>query len=174
MLPRIRVGQPPDIADALFVAPDAVVLGAVTLGPESSVFYQAVLRADIERIVVGAQSNIQDGCILHADEGVPVHVGSRVTVGHRAVLHGATVERGALIGMSATLLNGCVVGEQAIVAAGAVLLEGVEVPARTLAAGSPATVRRDLRQDEIETLDQNAETYLALARAHHALHRQKP
>ena len=156
----------PTVADGAWVAPGATLVGAVTVGAGSSVWYGAVLRGDGDRIVVGARSNIQDGCVLHADPGLPCAVGDGVTVGHRAVLHGCTVGDGALVGMGATVLNGARIGPGCLVAAGALVLEGVEIPERSLVAGSPAKVRRPLTDDEVARLRTNAETYERLAREH--------
>lgn len=128
----------PSLADDAFVASNAVVAGKVTLGPKSSVWYGCVLRAEMEPIVIGASSNIQDLTVVHTDPGSPVTVGERVTVGHRVVLHGCTIEDDVLIGMGAVVMNGAVVGAGAVIAAGAVVTAGTQVPPGTLAAGIPA------------------------------------
>ena len=156
----------PAVADDAWVAPGATVVGAVTVGPGSSVWYGAVLRGDGDRISVGARTNIQDGCVLHADPGIPLTVGDGVSVGHRAVLHGCTVGEDALIGMGAVVLNGARIGPRCLVAAGALVLEGVEIPAQSLVAGSPAKVRRPLTDDEVERLRENTRTYERLMRLH--------
>src|SRR5258705_7039366 len=127
-----------------FIAPGAVVLGDVTLGPRSSVWYQAVLRGDMAPIVIGEATNIQDGTIVHVDEGKPALIGARVGVGHRVVLHGCTVEDECLIGMGSVLLNGVVIGTGSVVAAGAIVPEGMVVPAGALVIGVPARVLRSL------------------------------
>src|SRR5579871_4349284 len=111
-----------------FIAPGAIVLGDVHLGRDASVWYGTVARGDVERIAVGDESNIQDLCLLHADPGLPCVVGPRVTVGHRVILHGCTVEEDCLIGMGAILLNGVRVGRGSVIGAGAVLTEGTEIP----------------------------------------------
>ena len=152
-------------ADA-WVAPGATLVGAVALGPASSVWYGAVLRGDGDRIAVGARTNVQDGCVLHADPGVPLTLGDGVSVGHRAVLHGCTVGDDTLIGMGAVVLNGARIGPRCLVAAGALVLEGVEVPEGSLVAGAPAKVRRQLTDDEVERLRANAATYVDLMRRH--------
>ena len=125
-----------------FIAPGAVVLGDVALGPRSSVWYQAVLRGDMAPIVIGEATNIQDGTIVHVDEGKPATIGARVGVGHRAILHGCTVEDDCLIGMGSVLLNGVVIGTGSVVAAGAVLPEGMVVPPGSLVMGVPGRVAR--------------------------------
>ena len=128
----------PKIDDDAFVAPTAVVVGAVTLGPRSSIWYGAVARADAERIEIGEGSNVQDGCTLHSDPGFPLVIGRNVTVGHRVVLHGAHVEDEVLIGMGSVVMNGDRIGTGSIVAAGAVVTLGTQFPAGSVVAGIPA------------------------------------
>src|SRR5262245_20379434 len=111
-----------------WIAPTATVLGDVTIGAESTVWYQAVIRGDTDAIRIGRETNIQDGCVLHADPGVPCTIGDRVTVGHAAIVHGATVEDDCLIGMRAVVMNGAKIGRGSVVAVGSVVLEGMEVP----------------------------------------------
>jgi carbonic anhydrase/acetyltransferase-like protein (isoleucine patch superfamily) len=161
-------GARPTVADGAWVAPGAMLVGDVHLGAGASVWYGAVLRGDGDTITIGAESNVQDGCVVHADPGRPVRVAERVTVGHRAVLHGCTVEEGSLIGMGSVLLNGVHVGAGSMVAAGAVVLEGTVVPAGSLVAGVPARVRRELTAEERERLRTSAATYVDLARRHGA------
>ena len=127
-----------------FIAPGAIILGDVHLGAESSVWYNSVLRGDTDRISIGEQSNIQDLTMIHADPGIPCSVGSRVTVGHRVILHGCTIEDDCLIGMGAIVLNGVRVGRGSIVGR-AVLLEGMEVPPGSLVVGLPARVVRPVQ-----------------------------
>lgn len=126
----------------------AVVIGDVLLGDDVSVWPTAVIRGDVERIVIGARSNVQDGAIIHADEDVPTVIGEDCVIGHRAVVHGTVLENGVLVGMGAILLNGTHVGEGAIIAAGAVVKEGTVVPAGALVAGVPAKVVRITHGDE--------------------------
>ncbi|WP_218017220.1 gamma carbonic anhydrase family protein [Rhodococcus marinonascens] len=159
-------GNSPQADETAWVAPTAAVIGATTIGAEASIWYGAVLRADCDSITLGEGSNIQDGVAVHVDRGFPVTVGRGVSVGHNAVLHGCTVEDGALVGMGATILNGAVVGEGALVAAGALVLEGTRIPARSLAAGVPAKVRRDLTDDEVAHNADNASVYRELAQQH--------
>src|SRR4029453_18281214 len=132
----------PKIDDEAFVAPTAVVVGAVTMGPRSSIWYGAVARADFETIEIGEGSNVQDGCTLHSDSGFPLIVGRHVTVGHNVVLHGAHVEDEVLVGMGSVVMNGARIGTGSIVAAGAVVTQGTQVPPRTVVAGIPAKVVR--------------------------------
>lgn len=156
----------PVVAADAWLAPDAKVIGDVHIGARSSIWYGAVLRGDDEQIAVGAETNLQDGCVVHADPGTPVLLGDGVTVGHRAILHGCTVHDRALIGMGAILLNGSVVGSQAQVAAGAVVTEGFAVPPGCLVAGVPARVRRELTDDEKRAIESAAVHYVALSRRH--------
>ena len=156
----------PTIADGAWVAPGATVVGAVTVGAGSSVWYGAVLRGDGDRITVGERTNIQDGCVLHADPGVPLTLGDGISVGHRAVLHGCTVGDDTLVGMGAVVLNGARVGPRCLVAAGALVLDGAEIPAQSLVAGAPAKVRRPLTDEEVARLRENATTYERLMSLH--------
>src|SRR5690554_5825313 len=159
-------GNTPTIDETAWIAPNATLIGNVTLGSESSVFYGAVLRGDVDSITLGARSNLQDNVTVHCDSGIPTSIGSGVSVGHAAVLHGCTVEDDCLIGMSATVLNGAVIGSGSLVAAGAVVLEGTIIPPRSLAAGVPAKVRRELTDDEVESLRNNATHYVGYAKTH--------
>jgi carbonic anhydrase/acetyltransferase-like protein (isoleucine patch superfamily) len=156
----------PDVPADVFVAASATLVGDVHLGSGVSVWYSAVVRADLATIEIGERTNIQDGCILHADPAFPLHLGSGVTVGHRAVLHGCTVENGCLIGMGAVVLNGAVVGQGSLVAAGAVVAEGTHVPPGSLVAGVPATVKRPLTEPEAERIRSGTSHYVDLARLH--------
>lgn len=162
-------GHVPDVDVSAFVAPNATLIGAVTLAPQSSVFYGSVLRADRDSITVGERSNLQDNVTVHGDPGSPVVIGTGVSVGHGAVIHGCTIEDDCLIGMGATVLNRAVIGRESLVAAGSVVLEDTVIPPRSLVAGVPAKVRRQLTDDEVEGLRRNANTYVELARAHRAL-----
>lgn len=155
-------GHTPKIHESAFVAENATIIGDVTIGPDSSVFYGAVLRADTNSITIGARTNIQDNCVLHVDHDAPVVLGDDVTVGHMALVHGTTVHDGALIGMSSSLLSGSIIGEGALVAAGAVVLEGQEIPAKSMAAGVPATVRKEIDAEFVT----HAGRYVELARKH--------
>ncbi|MFC9920077.1 gamma carbonic anhydrase family protein [Agromyces binzhouensis] len=158
----------PVLEPTAFVALGAVVVGQVRLAAQSSVWYNAVLRAEAEPITLGERSNLQDGVVCHVDAGYPVVIGAGVSVGHRAVLHGCTVEDDCLIGMGATILNGAVIGAGSLVAAGAVVLEGTVVPPGSLVAGVPAKVRRELTADEQAGIRRNAEAYLAHVARHTA------
>ena len=159
-------GNIPDVHDSVFVAPSASIIGNASLAENASAFFGVSVRADTAAITVGAGSNLQDNVVLHADPGFPCTVGAGVSVGHSAVVHGCTVEDDCLIGMSATILNGAVIGAGSLVAAGAVVLEGTVIPPRSLVAGVPAKVRRELSEEEFDGVRRNAERYVELARAH--------
>lgn len=148
------------------MAPDAVVAGRVKIGGGASVWFGAVIRGDGDEISVGGGTNIQDRAVVHADPGFPCRIGSDVTVGHGAILHGCTVGDGALIGMGAILLNGSAVGEGAIVAAGSLLPEGKSVPPGVLAVGQPAVVRRQLTDPERACGRLGAAHYVELSRSY--------
>lgn len=158
----------PSVADTAFVAPGAVLVGNVTLFDRASVWYNSVLRAEVEPITIGAGSNLQDNVSCHVDHGFPLVVGRNVSVGHGAVLHGCTIEDDVLVGMASTVMNGAVIGTGSLVAAGAVVLEGTVVPPGSLVAGVPAKVRRELSDDEIAGIRHNAQEYLGHAALHGA------
>jgi carbonic anhydrase/acetyltransferase-like protein (isoleucine patch superfamily) len=158
----------PKIDPSAWVAPNATLVGSVNLGPRASVFYGAVLRGDTDAIVIGAESNIQDNVTMHTDTGLVLTVGSGVSVGHGATLHGCTVENDSLIGMGATVLNGAVIGAGSLVAAGAVVREHAVIPPGSLVAGVPAKVVRQLSDEERAGLVENARHYVELGQAHRA------
>lgn len=162
-------GHAPDVGRAAFLAPGAVIIGAVVLGEGSSVWYGCVLRADGGTITVGRDVNIQDGCVLHADPGFPATLGDRVSLGHGAIVHGATVEDDVLIGMRATVLNGARIGAGSLVAAGALVRPGTEVPPGSLVAGVPAVVRRPVSEEERAMIAGTTPSYLRHAEAHRGM-----
>ncbi len=149
----------PAIDDAAFVAPTAVVVGAVSMGPRASIWYGAVARADAAAIEIGEGSNVQDGCTLHSDPGFPLVVGRGVTVGHRVVLHGARVDDDVLVGMGSVVMNGAHIGAGSIVAAGAVVTQGKDFPAGSVIAGVPARVVRQTTDDDLVHIRGNAASY---------------
>jgi carbonic anhydrase/acetyltransferase-like protein (isoleucine patch superfamily) len=155
-------GKVPQVDATAFVAPNAVLSGDVILAEGASVWYGASLRGDNEPVTIGKNSNVQDNCTFHTDVGKPVTLGEGVSVGHNAVVHGATVGDFALIGMGAVVLNEAVIGAETLVAAGAVVSQGAVIPPRSLVAGVPAKVRRELTDAEVAGLHRNAEVY-----AHH-------
>jgi carbonic anhydrase/acetyltransferase-like protein (isoleucine patch superfamily) len=149
-----------------FIHPEAFVCGDVTLGPRASVWPKAVIRADSAPITVGESSNVQDGVVMHVDPGLPCTIGARVTIGHRAIVHGATVEDDCLIGMGAIVLNRVVVGRGSLVAAGAVCSEGMVIPPGSLVLGVPARVARPLDEKLRDRLASGVEAYIDLAARH--------
>lgn len=161
-------GHTPLLHPESWVAPNASVIGNVKLGSKVSVWYSATLRAEFDPIDIGAGSNVQDGVTIHADPGFPVTIGARVTVGHNAVLHGCTIEDDCLIGMGAIIGNGATVGAGSLIAPGAVLPQGMTVPPRSLVAGVPAKIRRELTDEEIKVSGINAPAYEYLIGVHSA------
>lgn len=159
-------GRKPAISQSAFIAPSAEVIGSVEVGDNASIWFQCVLRGDIEPIRVGACSNVQDGSVVHTIEGSPAMIGDWVTVGHCAVIHGATVESHCLVGMGAILLNGVRVGEGSIVAAGAVVAEGTVIPPASLYMGVPARFKRQLDAASRAFIDAHAQHYIDLRRAY--------
>lgn len=158
---RIQLGEhAPQIDDSAWVAPNATVIGRVRLAEQVGVWYSAVLRGDLEDISVGAGTNIQDGCVLHADPGFPLTVGTGVSVGHNAILHGCTIGDDVLVGMGATVLNGAVIGPGSLIAANALIPEGAQIPPGSLVAGVPGKVRRELGEAELDRIRLNATVYL--------------
>jgi carbonic anhydrase/acetyltransferase-like protein (isoleucine patch superfamily) len=158
--------RPELVAPGVLIAPGAVVLGDVTIGEESSVWFNAVVRGDTEKIAIGRQTNVQDLCLLHADPGFPCTLGDRVTLGHGAIVHGATVENDCLIGMRAVVMNGAVIGAGSIVGVGAVVTEGTIIPPGSLVLGTPGKVTRTLEPKDIERIRHAAEHYVAAAKAY--------
>jgi carbonic anhydrase/acetyltransferase-like protein (isoleucine patch superfamily) len=156
----------PRIEPTAWVAPNATLVGAVSVDAHASVFYGAVLRGDVDSIQIGPGSNIQDNVTMHTDAGLPLRVGSRVSVGHGAILHGCTIENDCLIGMGATVLNGAVVGAGSLIAAGAVVLEYTSIPPGSLVTGVPAKVARTLSEAERAGLVDNARHYAELSQKH--------
>ncbi|NYB51257.1 MAG: gamma carbonic anhydrase family protein [Methanobacteriaceae archaeon] len=141
----------------------AHTIGKVSIGKHSSVWYNAVIRGDIEPITIGNTSNVQDNCVLHSSEGFPLEIGDRVSVGHAAVVHGCKVDDNCIIGMNATVLNGSHIHKNSIVAAGAVVTEGKTFPEGSLIMGVPAKAVRELNEEEIKKIERNALNYLKLA-----------
>lgn len=156
-------GRTPAVDPKARLADNCAVSGDVTLGAGVNVWYSAVLRGDTAPITVGEGSNIQDGVVVHGGRGFPVSIGKNVSVGHRAVVHGCTVEDECLIGMGSVLLNGCTIGAGSIVAAGALVTQGAVIPPGSLVVGTPGRVVRSLRPEEAADLPQSAERYRKLA-----------
>ncbi len=156
-------GIAPDIDADAWVAPDANVIGKVTLGAGASVWFGATLRGDNERIIVGQGSNIQENCVLHTDIGYPLTIGDDCTVGHKAMLHGCTIEDGALIGMGATVLNGAVIGAGSLIGAGALIPQNKFIPPHSLVMGAPGKVVRELDEAARAATVANTRHYVANA-----------
>lgn len=156
-------GITPDIDDSAWCAPDANLIGAITLLAQANVWFGATLRGDNERITVGRGSNIQENCVLHTDIGFPLTIGADCTIGHKAMLHGCTIEDGSLIGMGATVLNGAVIGQGSLIGAGALITEGKVIPPGSLVMGTPGKVVRDLDEAARAGLLASARHYVANA-----------
>lgn len=146
-----------------FVAASAEVIGDVDVGEETNIWFQSVVRGDVERIRIGARTNVQDGTIIHADEGYPCTIDTEVTIGHRCVIHGATIGRRVLVGMGAIVMNGAVIGEESIIGAGALVAQGKEIPPRSLVVGAPAKVLRQVSDEEAAGLARSAAHYVDIA-----------
>jgi carbonic anhydrase/acetyltransferase-like protein (isoleucine patch superfamily) len=151
----------PDIDPTAFVAAEATIIGDVVLAPGSSVWHGVVIRGDSARISVGVGSNVQDGAVLHADEGCPLTIGDNVTVGHQAMLHGCTIGEGTLVGIQAVVLNNAVIGRNCLIGAGAVITEGKAFPDDSLIVGAPARLVRQMSPEQVARVRQNAEHYAA-------------
>ncbi|GAB5415571.1 MAG: gamma carbonic anhydrase family protein [Congregibacter sp.] len=145
--------------DGHFIAPNAAVIGRVTLHAGASVWFSCVLRGDVEDIVVGAGSNIQDGTVIHADPGCPAVIGEGVTVGHNAMIHGCEIGDGTLVGINAVVLNGAKIGKRCLIGANALVTEGMEIPDGSMVLGSPAKIKRSLSEEQQQLLGMNAEHY---------------
>lgn len=160
---NIRFGDhTPEVSNTAWVADNATLIGDVVVGDNASIMFGAVVRGDRASISLGEGCNLQDNVVVHADPGFPATIGAQVSVGHGAVVHGATIGNNTLIGMNATVLNGAVVGDNCIIAAGSVVLEGVVIPDGSLVAGTPGVVRRPTTEAEHQAIAENARTYQAL------------
>ena len=155
-------GKEPQVAPDAFVAPTAVLIGNVVVEEGASVWFGAVLRADFNKIVVGAGSSVQDNCVLHTNEDLPTLIGSNVTVGHLSLLEGCVIEEGAIIGMGSIVLNRARVGQRAMLAAGSVVSEDGEIPPEVLAAGAPAEVKQELDGSSLKWVEVAAREYQTL------------
>jgi carbonic anhydrase/acetyltransferase-like protein (isoleucine patch superfamily) len=156
----------PTIHPTAFIHPRAVVVGDVTLGARVSIWPTAVLRGDSDSITIGDDSNVQDGTIVHADDGIPTTIGKRVGIGHRAIVHGTTIEDDCLIAMGAILLNGVHVGSGSIIGAGAVCREGMKIPPNSLVLGVPGRVTRETTPEDRDRIRRTVESYLDLQERH--------
>lgn len=154
----------PQIDQSVYIAEGVKIIGDVTIGAEASVWFNCVLRADIDYIRIGQRTNIQDGTIIHLDHGFPCIIGDDVTIGHRAIIHGCTIDNGAMISMGATILTDARIGKNAIVGAGAVVLEGQEIPQGCVAVGIPAKIRREIMEVDIDRISKGKDEYIRLAK----------
>ena len=153
----------PEIKEDVFIAPNAYIIGNVKIDSRASIWFGAVIRGDMDQITIGEESNIQDNVTIHVDFDTPTRVGRRVTVGHNAVLHGAIVEDGVLIGMGSVILNGAVIGKDSLIAAGSLITPGTEIPPRSLVMGSPGKVVKSLEEEQLPVKAEMYRNYLDLA-----------
>lgn len=163
-MPIYRIGaKTPQIDPTAWIAPNATVIGDVRLAAHSSVWWNCVLRGDNDPITVGENSNVQDGSILHTDDGIPLTIGRNVTVGHRVMLHGCTIGDGSLIGMGAIVLNSVVIGKNCLIGAGSLIPEGKVIPDNSLVVGSPGRVVHELSEKHLARIAHSAEHYVVNA-----------
>jgi carbonic anhydrase/acetyltransferase-like protein (isoleucine patch superfamily) len=147
-----------------WIAPDAIVIGSVVLEPNASIWFGCIVRGDNDTITIGENSQLQDGCVLHVDPGLPITIGKNVSVGHMAMLHGCTIGDGTLIGIKAVILNGAKVGRNCLIGANALIAEGKEIPDGSLVIGSPGRVVRQLSEDEIRRINSDTDHYVQMFR----------
>lgn len=150
----------PVLGENVYLAPGAVVRGDVTVGDYSSIWFNAVVRAEASPAVIGKNTNIQDNCVIHTDEGAAVHIGDRVTVGHGAIIHGCTIHSDTLVGMGAVIMNHAVIGEGCIIGSGALVTQDTVIPDRSLVVGSPGKAVRTVTDPEVDNIRQNADYYV--------------
>lgn len=154
----------PEIAENVFVAPNATIIGNVKIAPNASIWYGSVLRGDNDHIYIGENSNIQDLSVIHVDPGKPVHIGANCTIGHRAIIHGAHINDNVLVGMGAIIMNNVKVGENCIIGANTLITEGKEIPEGSMVIGSPGKVVKSLNEEQIQAIQRNAEVYVENAK----------
>ena len=162
-------GKHPTIGNNVFIAPTAVIIGDVIIEDEASIWFGAVVRGDLDRITIGAGTNVQDNCMLHVDKDFPLVIGSETTIGHNAVIHGCTIEEHVLIGIGATILNSAIIHAGSVVAANSVVPEGMNVGPLQLAAGVPAKIKKDYGRERLAHNVADAQIYLDLAKAYREL-----
>ena len=154
----------PKIANNTFIAPSSTIIGRCTIEENSSVWFNAVIRADINEIVIGRNVNIQDGSVLHCDHDFSVNIADNVTIGHNAIIHGCSIGNYCIIGMGATIMDGATIGENCIVGANSLITSGKQIPKGSLVIGSPAKVVRNLSNEEIEGIKKSVEEYVVLSK----------
>jgi carbonic anhydrase/acetyltransferase-like protein (isoleucine patch superfamily) len=157
-------GKTPKVGKSVFIAPSATVVGAVEIGDKVGVWYGAVIRADSNSIAIGDRSNVQDNSVLHTEHSHPLVVGSDVTIGHRAIVHGCKIGNRVLVGMGSIIMNGAEISDDCIVGAGALITEGVKIPPRSLVLGSPGKVKRELTEEEVSLIGRASGHYEELAK----------
>jgi len=150
----------PTLSRHYFIAPEAVVIGDVIIGEEVSIWFNAVIRGDNDTVTIGAGSNVQDGSVLHVDDGVPLMIGERVTIGHKVMLHGCTIGNGSLIGMNAVVLNNAIIGKNCLIGANALVTEGMQIPDGSLVVGSPARVIKPVNDSALQVMQAGTQNYI--------------
>ncbi|KYH35605.1 galactoside O-acetyltransferase [Clostridium tepidiprofundi DSM 19306] len=156
----------PKIKESCFIADNASIIGNVDIGEDSSVWFGAVIRGDLEKIVIGRRTNIQDNCTIHVDTDCSVELGDGVTIGHNSIIHGCKIGNNCLIGMGSTILNGATIGDNCIIGANSLITQGKKIPSGVLCLGSPAKIIRELTEEEINFIKKNAEHYVELAKCY--------
>ncbi len=160
-MPIYRLGEhTPQMQDGVWIAETATVIGDVHLGRNANIWFGAILRGDNDPITIGDNTNVQDGAVLHTDDGVPLTIGADVTIGHKAMLHGCTVGEGSLIGINAVVLNNAVIGRNCLIGANSLIPEGKVIPDRSLVCGSPGRIIRELSDHEVAKLKASADNYV--------------
>ncbi|MBR3297441.1 MAG: gamma carbonic anhydrase family protein [Firmicutes bacterium] len=162
-------GKTPKIADDVFVAENAVIIGDVEIGPGSSVWFGAVIRGDNDSIRIGRNSNVQDNCTLHSDEGDPITIGDNVTIGHNAVVHGCTLDDNVLVGMNSTVLNGAHIRRNSLIGAGAMVKGNSDFPEGSMIVGAPAIVKSPVKQATVDLIADSAQEYVDLSKIYRQL-----
>ena len=163
---KVLEGLKMDIDKSCFIAETASVVGEISIGENSSVWYGAVIRSDMEKTILGSYTNIQENSTVHNDNGFPTIIGDKVTIGHNCIIHGCTIKDNSLIGMGSIILNGAVIGENTIVGAGSLVTQNKVIPSGVLCMGSPAKVVRELTEEEIKSLEESAMHYKEMADMH--------
>lgn len=166
MIKKMFKGAQPNIYQDCFVADDATLIGGVELGENSSIWYHCTVRADVNKIVIGKNTNIQDNTVVHCDYGFPTYIGDNVTVGHRAIIHGCIIGNNCLIGMGSIVMDGAEIGDGCIIGAGAVVSPGKKIPTRSVVMGVPGKIVKELDAGQLEGILKSADTYVKLAQEH--------
>ena len=157
---RLNDDKMTSVGNEFWIAPSADIIGRVMVSENVSIWWQAVLRGDNEPIIIGENTNIQDGCVLHTDPGFPINIGKNVSIGHRCMLHGCMVDDGSLVGIGSILLNGAKIGKNCLIGANSLIVEGQEIPDNSLVMGSPGKVIKEVSPEQMDGLRRNAEGYV--------------